>query len=59
MSEQEFTGEPESTKGGDPSGQPGPGEPVGETLPGESEPTGSAELRKPDVGFHDDASDES
>ena len=35
----------------DPSTGPGPGEPTGETLPGESEPTGAAEAEKRDVGF--------
>ena len=30
---------------------PGPGQPTGETLPGDSEPTGVEELRKRDVGF--------
>jgi hypothetical protein len=35
----------------DPSTGPGPGQPTGETLPGESEPTGAADAKKPDVGF--------
>ena len=54
MSDPDFTGEPESTKGGEPSTGPGPGHPTGETLADESEPTGAAEQEKEDVGFGSD-----
>jgi hypothetical protein len=46
-----------------PSTGPGPGQPTGETLPGEAEPTGAEELAKEDVGFgpkgDEDTGDES
>ena len=59
MSEFEQPRGDELDEGGEPSTGPGPGQPTGETLPGDSEPTGVEELRKRDVGFGPDDDGES
>jgi hypothetical protein len=51
MNESDREAKREHGEGDEPSTGPGPGQPVGETLPGDSGPTGTEELKKPDVGF--------
>lgn len=51
MSESDLQSERDKGERGEPSTGPDPGQPAGETLPGDSEPTGKEELKKSDVGF--------